>query len=416
MLSNEVIEAVSSVLTKRIDELNAYILQKMGEDVRKFRTLTPTEAKKLADILKYGGDFDKIVKKLAEVTGLNIVDIYDIFDEVAKRDLAFAEKFYKYRNMKFIPYEQNEVLQRQVRAIARITAEEYFKNTGISSLGFGFQNDKGEVVFKGLKETYEELIDKAVLSVSQGRETFDQNMYGILKDIGESGIKVIYPTTYVDKNGIVKHYNRRLDSVIQMDMQSGIRKLHNELERTFGEEFGSDGVEISVHSNPAPDHAEVQGHIFSNDEFEKFQNDMNARDVNGVLFTADYNGRDRRAISQYNCYHVANSIVLGVSKPTYSQEELQKIINDNNKGFEFEGKHYTNYEGTQLQRRLETEIRKAKDSQIIGRASDNSDLINKSQQRITYLTNKYRDLSKISKLPTQLERARVVNYKRVAKR
>ena len=70
------------------------------------------------------------------------------------------------------------------------------------------------------------------------------------------------------------------------------------------------------------------------------------------------------------------------------------------------------YEGTQLQRKIETEIRKAKDIQIIAKASGNKELVQESQTRITQLTYKYRELSKISGLPTQLERARVSGYKR----
>ena len=70
------------------------------------------------------------------------------------------------------------------------------------------------------------------------------------------------------------------------------------------------------------------------------------------------------------------------------------------------------YEGTQLQRRLETEIRKQKDTQILGIASDNKELIYNAQYKITQLTNRYRELSKISGLPTKMEKMRVVGYKR----
>ena len=105
--------------------------------------------------------------------------------------------------------------------------------------------------------------------------------------------------------------------------------------------------------------------------------------------------------------------MLGVSKPEYSEEELQKLIDDNNKGFELDGVHYTNYEGTQLQRKLETEIRKQKDIQIMAKASGNKELVQESQSRITQLTHKYKELSDVSGLPTKMERMRVSQYKRV---
>ena len=71
------------------------------------------------------------------------------------------------------------------------------------------------------------------------------------------------------------------------------------------------------------------------------------------------------------------------------------------------------YEGTQLQRKIETEIRKAKDTQIIAKASGNKELVQESQSKITQLTYKYKELSQVSGLPTQLERARVSGYKRI---
>ena len=113
-----------------------------------------------------------------------------------------------------------------------------------------------------------------------------------------------------------------------------------------------------------------------------------------------------------NCYHYTFSIVLGVSKPAYSNEELKEIIRNNNKGFDFDGKHYTNYEGTQLQRQLETKIREQKDIQIMAKASDNKELIAESQEKITQLTTKYKQLSQASGLPTKAKRLQVSGYKR----
>ena len=116
-----------------------------------------------------------------------------------------------------------------------------------------------------------------------------------------------------------------------------------------------------------------------------------------------------------NCFHYIFSIVLGVSKPQYSNEELKKIIDDNEKGAELDGKHYTNYELTQIMRKLETKIREQKDLQIMARASDDKDLILQAQTKITQLTNKYKQVVKISGLPNQLStRGRVYNYHRVS--
>ena len=123
-----------------------------------------------------------------------------------------------------------------------------------------------------------------------------------------------------------------------------------------------------------------------------------------------------RPIGTMNCYHYIFSIVLGVSKPQYTNEQLQEIREKNNDGFELDGKHYSLYEGQQLMRSLELEMRKAKDEQILGRTSNNIELISKSQTRIKNLTTKYKEVVKASGLFSRLDRARVPGYKRVSLR
>lgn len=401
MIDERLIDLLVERLVDRIEQVNGYILKKIGESINAIGTLSPSEAQQLIQILKYGGNYDKIVEKLTQITELNVQDIYEIFEEVAKSDYAFSKQFYDYRGVKYIPYEENVALQNQVKALARITAGDYvnFSNT----LAFAKRVD-GRIVYTSIAKTYQDTIDKAVLSVVQGKSTFQDQMYSVIKELGSSGIKRV---DYASGRGV------RLDSSVRQHLKGALRNLHNETQAIFGEEFGSDGVEISVHRNPAPDHAEVQGRQFSKEEFRKFQNDQDAVDYKGKLFTSDHNGHDRRSISEYNCYHYTFDIVLGVSKPEYTDDELKNIIENNNQGFELDGKHYTNYEGTQMQRRLETEIRKQKDIQIIAKSSGNKELIEETQRNITHLTRKYKQLSDVSGLPTKVQRLRVSGYKRI---
>ena len=93
------------------------------------------------------------------------------------------------------------------------------------------------------------------------------------------------------------------------------------------------------------DHADVQGRQFSNEEYKKLSDGEVAKDYKGISRQLGHskNGSYRH-ISEYNCYHKIFPIVLGVSKPEYTDKQLKEIQEKNEKGFEFEGKHYTNYE------------------------------------------------------------------------
>ena len=398
MLTDEVIEKVTERLVNRVEKTNEYILREIGRSIREIKTFNPSKAQQLIQIMKYGGSFDKIVEKLSELTELNVKDIYKIFEEVAKNDYRFAKVFYQYRNIPYIPYEENYLLQEQVRRLARVTANEYINLTKTTALGFGLPNPDGTISFKGLEQTYYDLIDEAVLSVSQGKETFDSAMYRQLKNIGESGLKVVYPTGYT----------RRFDSAIRMNLKSGLRNLHNETQKQIGYWFGADGVELSVHAYPAVDHAPAQGKQFSYDEFNKLQTTGIGRTYDGKLIDLYIGGNSFRPISEWNCYHYAFSIILGVNEPQYSEEQLQQIIDENQKGFDFEGKHYTMYEGTQLQRKIETAMREQKESKVLAKASDKEDLYTYSSQKLRQLSKKYKELNQISGLPSRLDRTKVV--------
>lgn len=407
MISEEQIELLVERLIDRIEEANTYFLMKMGSSIKKIKNLTPSQAQELVQILKYGGNYEDIIREIAKYTNLNIQDIDDIFSNYAKKDQLFYEKFYKYRDIPFVEYEQNEALKRQTEALANIVKNEMYNFTRANVLGYSIKDINGRVKFMGLRETYNNLLDEALVNVGTGKQTFDSAMSRIIKDIGSSGLKTIQ---YESGRSI------RLDSAIRMHLKGRLRELHNENQKILGNEFDSDGYEISVHSNPAIDHEKVQGRQFSLTEYDRLNSGLEAKDYKGNTYTLDHDNKNGyRPISELNCYHYIFSIILGVSEPEYTDKELEEIIDSNNEGFEFEGKHYTNYEGTQLQRQLERKIREQKDIQILAKASNNIDLISESQMNITYLTRKYHQLSEISGLPTKAQRLRVSGYKKVAK-
>ena len=406
MINEKEIDKIIERLIKRIEDANEYFLMQIGSSLKKIRDLKPADAQKLIQILKYGGKYDEIIKKISKYTDMNVKDIKAIFEAYSKRDLMFAEKFYKYRNIPFKKYTENIALQNQTIALRRMVEKEVYNFSRTNILGYTIKDLRGNVQFLGLKETYNKVLDEALLNVGQGKESFDTALVNILKEIGGSGLKTI---EYASGRSM------RLDSAIRMHLQGRLRELHNENQKLFGKEFDADGIEISVHENPAPDHASSQGRQFSKKEFDKLQAGKTAIDYKGISHNLDHDNKNGyRPISEMNCYHYVFSIVLGVSEPEYTDKELQEIIDRNEQGFEYEGKHYTMYEGTQLQRALERKIREQKDIQILGRASNNTEIIDDAQKQIKILTNKYNEVNKISGLPKKMDRLRVPNYRRVA--
>ena len=405
MINERQIDLLVERLIRRVEEANTYFLKKMGASISKIKDLTPTQAQQLVQILKYGGNYEQIIEEISKYTNLNVSDVDEIFSSYAKKDQLFYEKFYKYKDIPFTPFDENIALKTQTMALSNIAKNEMFNFTRSNVLGYTIKDLTGRTQFVGLRETYNRLLDDALLNVGQGKETFDSAMSRILKDIGTSGLKTV---NYESGRAI------RLDSAVRMHLKGRLRELHNENQKIIGEEFGFDGWEISVHENPAPDHQEAQGRQFSIAEYDRLNSGLDAKDYTGKVITLDHDAKNGyRPISEMNCYHYAFSIVLGASKPEHSDEELNEIVERNNKGFEIDGKHYSMYEGTQMQRNLERAIREQKDTQILAKTSGNMELVGETQQKITQLTRKYKELSNVSGLPTKMERMKVSGYRRM---
>ena len=426
MISEKQIEQLTELLVNRIEKANLVFLEEIGKSIKQIGNLTPSKAQQLVQVLKYGTSYNDIVYKISQLTNLNIRDINKIFEEFAKKDQLFFKKFYEYRNVPFIPYENNYALQSQVNALKNIAVRDMDRFTRQNVLGYSIRElptkafPKGKQVFLGLRETYNRVLDEALLSVSQGKESFDTSIRRILKEIGGSGLKTL---DYQSGRSI------RLDSAVRMHLQDSLRNLHNETQKIYGQEFGANMVEVSHHSNSAPDHIDsVDGKQFARIDVIKEQiasgieKEIKLSDIVGNRVKVkgkwyddfDYiNDNLDRPVGQLNCYHYTFEGILGISQPQYTEKQLKEDKEKNEKGCVIDGKHYTLYETTQLFRNIERKIREQKDIQILAKTSNNIDLINLSQQNITMLTNKYKQISKISGLPMKNERLRVIEYKRI---
>ena len=178
------------------------------------------------------------------------------------------------------------------------------------------------------------------------------------------------------------------------------------MEDEIGKQIGADGKELSVHINCALDHEPIQGHRFTNEEYDKLQNNESFEDLNGKKFDAL-----DRIIGIWNCRHFAYSIIIGVSKPRYTQKQLDEYIRKNHEGYVLpNGKHITMYECTQMQRQIETKIRYAKEAQMAYKQAGNIDDARKARRNVVRLTEQYKIFSKNCGLKISKDRMSVPGY------
>lgn len=392
-MEEEKLEVILERFYQRFNKYNTKVLKTLGEAIKDFDGLTPSQAHKLAQKLKYSTKIKELLDELAKISGESVEDLGKLLERVAEENVEFAETYYKIKGKDFIPYEDNIQLQRYVETIKEET-DGLFKDLSKSkNIGFSLRLQDGTYVYRPIREVFNDLLDEAVFNVSTGVIDYQSAMRRTINQLADSGVKI-----HEEKATYPSGYNRRIDSTVRQNVLTGVRMVNIGVQERVGEELGADGVEISAHFPCAEDHLPYQGRQFSKKEFEEINSDL-ARPIG-----------DRG----YNCGHFIYSIILGVNQPSYSKKQLKELNDETLKEFEYEGKKYNKYQASQVQRRLETEIRRQKDRQIIARSSGDKEGILQAQTKISQLTDKYNDFSQKAGLDTYKERLSVTGYRRVS--
>ena len=199
-----------------------------------------------------------------------------------------------------------------------------------------------------LNETYKSTIRDYIHNLATGNElTGPRAMREAVRSLTDKGI-----TTIDHASG----RKVRMDTMVRNSLMTEYSHIVQDVQSRVAEEVGMDGVEVSIHNHAAPDHEPFQGHVFTNEEFDKLQNGDIAEDIDGEKFQTD------RPVGMWNCRHLYFGFLIGISEPSMSKRELEFIKGQNEAGIDFNGKHYSLYGAEQLQRRYEAEIRRQKET------------------------------------------------------
>ncbi len=402
MLNENAINALPEAICARLEAINTGYLESIGKRIKEIGEMKPTDINRAQIMYQCGVDADELTRQLANASGKNVKEIQDIFSLIAKENYEYSRPFFEAQGMEFIPFEENEPLQRYVESISRQTVGEYINLT--QNTAFAVYDGSGRNVAPlfdanigkaptSLHDTYTKVIDQAVTTAQLGYTDYQSAMRMTLKALADSGIRTVDYAT---------GYSRRLDSAVRQNILWAIKQCNQNTADMVGEQFGADGYEISYHGHPRPSHEAMGGRQYAIGK---------ARTVNGVHYPS-FNDV-AHLLEDFGCLHFKFSILLGISEPAYDPEQLAAFKEADKQTFEFEGKKYTNYEASQVQRRLETAIRNQKDRANIAKAAGDDDMRRQAQEKINHLTSKYKKFSDASGLPTRVQRMSVSGFRRV---
>lgn len=356
-------------------------LQRIGKRIGKYGKMSLADVKSINNIAVVKQDMDAITKELAKVTGYNISQIEQMYGELLEEQHLANQPLYDYRGKPFVPFAENKELQAIVRAYAKTTGETMINLSKTKLLCI--KNEKGSTVT--LQKGYTDILDKAVMQVTSGGTDFHTAMRDAIVQLGHGNMRVNY-------EGIT----RRLDTVVRQNLLWGAKQASIEYNTMIGEELGCDGIEVDWHSNPRPSHEFMQGKQYVLGK---------ARTINRVHFESADEALER--LQDYGCLHYKTPIICGISEPRYSTEELKRLNKQNAKRYNIDGKEYSGYEVTQMQRRLETAVRNEKTTREIAKASGDNALVKSCNERINAYQGKYNEISEITGIQGEKKRMSV---------
>lgn len=393
ILNEKWVNALPDEAVKVAEDINIEIAKVIAERIKKIGQLSPVDVKQLTNAVEYlGADFGKITKLIAKYSNQGQQAVVDSLGQVADESDEFAKTFYSAKGIAARTHYDDTYLKSLVTMISRQTADEF---TNLSNTLAYKVGDR----YLSLRQMYTQSIDKAIYEVQSGTLDYNTAMRKTIKDLATQ--MRIKPT---DMHGNAKikwesGYTKRFDSHIRQNMIDGVKQLQSEMLKYHGEQFGSDGVELSAHAISAPDHLPVQGRQFSNEEFEKMQSGMSCVDVDGN----EYDGFPR-PIGQWNCRHVTFPIIIGISERVHSDEQLQEMAENSER----------KYKLTQQQRAMETKLRTLKAQRVALSAAGDEIGAKQVQKKINEQQKAYRKFSEKNNLLYDTKRASVEGYRRIS--
>lgn len=368
MLSERQLEAILKVFQERAQAVTEEYLTRMGEHLRDIGTLSPSDVNRIVELKRLNYNLEQIKREIAKAAKISVKDVEKVFEAVAESDMQFAQKVFAADHS---PAISGAAIGRILKAQAKIT-QQALANLSQTTI---------------LAEGYRSAVDVAIQTAQSGMTDYQSAIRRAMKAAAADGLRVRYPNSDT---------TRRLDTAVRMNVLDGIRAVNQDVMRQMGKEYRADGVEISAHALCAEDHLPYQGLQMSEKEFDRLQT-----------------VKLERPFGMWNCKHTWHPILLGVSPPAYTDEELELFRRNSREKITIDGVTKSRYEWTQEQRRVETAIRYQKDIAVAAKASGDMVTRRECAASIRALDQYYGRISDAAGLLEQRERMTVSGFSAV---
>lgn len=381
----ELLDALPEELAELFRALELVLLDEICSRLKVADELNEVTVQDIKALRAHGIDLKKIKKAIQKATGISEQKLNKLLDDVVERNQQYYTNVI---DLAHITQPETLVSIEDTWAIYQQTKRDLRNITQ----SMGFLVDAGRTMLPPAK-AYQWALDSAALQVQSGAINYNQAIKTAVKELADSGLKVVdYESGHRD----------HVDVAVRRAVMTGVSQICAKYTEQSSEYLDTPYFEVSAHvgarDKPGPSpwssHKDWQGRVYS----------VRVGDIYPSIYDVCGLGAVD-GLEGVNCRHRRFPWVEGVSERTYTNEQLEHIDDDH--GCTFDGKDYTAYEATQMQRRIERTVRKLKREKAAYKAAGLHEDETAVNIRLRRLNAKYKAFSVKAGLPEQPERMRI---------
>lgn len=385
----KILDALPEELAELYRALEDTLLDEICSRLKLADQLNEVTVQDIRALRSHGIDLKDIEKAIRKTTGISESKLNKLLDDVVERNQRYYTELI---DLAHITQPETLVSVEDTWAIYEQT-KQTMRNITRS---MGFLVDAGRTMLPPAK-AYQWALDSAALQVQSGAINYNQAIKTAVKELADSGLKVIdYESGHRD----------HVDVAVRRAVMTGVSQICAKYTEQSAEYLDTPYFEVSAHvgarDKPGPSpwssHKDWQGRVYS----------VRAGDIYPSIYEVCGLGAVD-GLEGANCRHRRFPWVEGVSERTYTDAQLEHI--DDGHGCTFDGKDYTAYEATQMQRRIERTVRKIKREKAAYKAAGLHEDETAVNIRLRRLNAKYKAFSAEAGLPEQPERMKVLHTK-----
>ena len=388
--SPALLDALPEELAELFRSLEDTLLDEICSRLKLADQLNEVTVQNIRALRSHGIDLKDIEKAIRKTSGISEKKLQELLDDVVERN----QKYYTdLIDLTHITQPETLVSIEDTWAIYEQT-KQTMRNLTRS---MGFLVDAGRTMLPPAR-AYRWALDSAVMQIQSGAISYNQAIKSAVQQLA-GGLKVVnYESGHVDN----------IDVAVRRAVMTGVNQICDQYTNQSAEYLETRYFEVSAHSgardkpgaSPWSSHKDWQGKVY-------YQSESGEPDPLGLyddlVETTGYGYVD--GLTGANCRHHKYPFVPGVSERTYTDEQLEHI--DDGLGCTFDGKTYTAYEATQMQRRIERQIRAQKKLRNAYKEAGLSEDATAANIKLRRLNAEYSRFCKAAGLPEQPERTKV---------